>query len=59
MCKFIREMQNELKNGIRKGNKRISEYEALIKKEQEQVFIMQRILKQLNNEERNKSNSII
>lgn len=59
MCKFIREMQNELKNGIRKGNKRISEYEALIKKEQEQVFIMQRILKQLSNEERNKSNSII
>lgn len=59
MCKFIREMQNELKNGIRKGNKRISEYEALIKKEQEQVFIMQRILKELNNEERNKSNSII
>lgn len=59
MCKFIWEMQNELKNGIRKGNKRISEYEALIKKEQEQVFIMQRILKELNNEERNKSNSII
>lgn len=59
MCKFIREMQNELKNGIRKGNKRISEYEVLIKKEQEQVFIMQRILKELNNEERNKSNSII
>lgn len=59
MCKFIREMQNELKNGIRKGNKRISEYEALIKKEQEQVFIMQKILKELSNEERNKSNSII
>lgn len=59
MCKFIREMQNELKNDIRKGNKRISEYESLIKKEQEQVFIMQRILKELNNEERNKSNSII
>lgn len=59
MCKFIREMQNELKNGIRKRNKRISEYEALIKKEQEQIFIMQRILKELNNEERNKSNSII